>query len=85
MRYCSILELKDAAGRVTSSGWICGRPQVRPCRWCRRTHAWLCDFKLPSGKDCDAPLCDHHTTKAGALDYCPSHKDAGTTQKGLFE
>jgi hypothetical protein len=34
----------------------------------------LCDFKLPSGRTCDARICSYHAQHVEPdTDYCPKH------------
>lgn len=52
----------------------CGVPN------CDRVRVALCDFKLKTGKTCDAPLCGMHRFQVGPdLDYCPVHRKFMTT------
>lgn len=50
------------------------RSVPRPCCACGWISERLCDWKLPSGRDCDAPLCEYCTTSpAKGKDICPVH------------
>lgn len=54
---------------------LCGpRRTPKNCLVCKRPSSRLCDFRLASGKTCDAPLCSSCTVRVGAdVDHCPSH------------
>jgi len=64
---------------------VCGSfPQEKHCVVCGTFATRLCDFKLPSGKTCDAPMCDDHTHRMGpSTDFCPLHKPK-ESQPALF-
>jgi hypothetical protein len=57
-------------------GFICSRGQKQKrCLFCGAPSTKLCDHKMPSGKTCDAPVCEKCATHAHPdTDYCPSHK-----------
>ncbi len=49
------------------------RQALKKC-YCRRTAVALCDYKLPSGKDCDRPLCEEHRMQQSEhIDFCLEH------------
>lgn len=53
---------------------ICTRREFKRCRYCGRAANLLCDYKLPNGKTCDAPICPRCSVPIGAgLDYCRLH------------
>lgn len=42
---------------------------------CAAMSSFLCDWKLESGKTCDAPLCGDHAHQVGTdRHYCPTHR-----------
>lgn len=46
----------------------------RPCSICFDIGGRLCDWNLPSGKDCDRSICEHCSTEpAKDKDLCPEH------------
>lgn len=57
------------------SAIVCGpMPRPKKCRAHGVTAAYLCDWKLPGGGTCDAPLCGLCTTQpADGKDLCPEH------------
>ena len=66
----------------------CGRGPALFCCFCHeRAATKLCDYPVPENKSatCDAPICNHCTTRVGPnRDYCPAHKQHAR-QGGLFE
>lgn len=58
-----------------SAGFVCGSfAGEKHCVVCGDFAERLCDFKLPDGKTCDAPICKAHATRVGRnLDMCPQH------------
>jgi hypothetical protein len=62
---------------IRSNMIICsrGRRKAPRCKWCSNTSTKLCDYKLPSGKTCDAPMCDIHAKRIGPeVDHCMWHR-----------
>lgn len=52
----------------------CGRSRIHACIECQAPAGKLCDWKLGSGKTCDAPLCDTHAHDMGRnKDLCHRH------------
>lgn len=48
-----------------------GKPEVRCCG----ISTYLCDWKLPDGTTCDAPLCTDHAHAIGPDRHlCPIHR-----------
>jgi hypothetical protein len=63
--------LRDQSGNVTAI--ICSRP--KRCSYCEKQSVKLCDYKLDSGKTCDAPMCVLHTWSPDFdTDYCRIHR-----------
>ena len=53
---------------------LCGSVKFEACVACGEIASKLCDWKLDSGKTCDAPLCDSHAKPvAKNRDLCPGH------------
>lgn len=52
---------------------------VVPAQRCCGISLYLCDWVLPSGKTCDAPLCTEHAITTGPDKHlCPRHaKEVG--------
>lgn len=47
---------------------------VAPSIRCMAISTFLCDFRLPDGKTCDAPLCEVHVQQIGTDRHlCPRH------------
>lgn len=47
---------------------------IVPPRRCCAISTFLCDFELPDGKTCDAPLCAEHAKQIGPDRHlCPWH------------
>lgn len=70
-------------------GIVCSRGQ-RTARCsvpgCGRASTALCDFRLRSGKTCDARLCSAHGgSESGApdVDHCPAHRKLAAAQLEL--
>lgn len=54
-----------------------GRNQrVKPCYVCLGFAMQLCDWRLPDGTTCSAPICTAHSFKPGGgdKDICPWHE-----------
>lgn len=55
---------------------------------CNAISAFLCDWKLSTGKTCDAPLCESHANQIGKNRHlCPDHFAQHThqsPQRSLF-
>jgi hypothetical protein len=51
------------------------RQRVPPlCRHCgNTTSSLLCDFPLPAGRVCSAPLCQGCAVHRAGADFCPTH------------
>jgi len=65
---------KDKDGQATKI--VCNRGRLR-CRWCSQLSTQLCDFVMPNGTTCDAPMCKGHAIKRGTnVDFCPDHAEA---------
>jgi hypothetical protein len=55
-------------------------PKAKPCRYCTRRSSLLCDWVMPGGKTCDAPLCRRCAVPGGRrTDYCPTHRFVSPT------
>ena len=53
---------------------VCTRGSTKRCRYCGRQANLLCDWKLPNGKTCDAPICPRCSVPDGPdKDYCKIH------------
>jgi hypothetical protein len=60
--------------RRVGNAIICTRERPRRCRYCGRSANLLCDFPLPGGKTCDAPICPSCSFPIGPnADYCKVH------------
>jgi hypothetical protein len=47
---------------------------IVPSTRCCAISTFLCDYVLPGGKTCDAPLCRDHATYIGPdRHHCPRH------------
>jgi hypothetical protein len=70
-------------------GIACSRGQRRPrCSvpGCGRYSTRLCDFRLRTGRTCDARLCDAHRGSASGapdVDHCPPHRRLAAAQLEL--
>jgi len=64
---------------------LCGSfPKEKHCVVCGTFATRLCDFKLQSGKTCDAPMCIACSAHVGPnRDFCPLHKPK-ESQPALF-
>lgn len=63
--------LRNEKGEMTAI--VCSRPSK--CSYCEKPSMKLCDFKLESGKTCDAPMCGLHTWSPDFdTDYCRLHR-----------
>lgn len=52
------------------------RTKIRTCH-CGELATALCDWKMPGGGTCDAPLCEAHAHQpAEGKDLCPRHAKA---------
>lgn len=80
MPKCFPIRLPCGAGAI-----VCGSfPQEKHCVACGTFSTRLCDFPLPGGRTCDAPMCDTHAVRVGPnRDMCPQHKPR-ETQAALF-
>lgn len=54
---------------------VCSRGRTPKCRTCGHPGLLLCDYRLPSGQTCDAPLCHRCAVSPKPnVDYCPEHR-----------
>jgi hypothetical protein len=60
--------------RRVGNAILCSRAKSAQCRYCGRDAPLLCDWKMPNGKTCDAPICHKCSVPQGEnLDYCRHH------------
>lgn len=61
---------RNPPAQCVATIWLEGR-QAKCCD----ISAYLCDWKLPDGQTCDAPLCQPHANLVGPnRHYCPKHQ-----------
>jgi hypothetical protein len=75
-------------GGVTGFACTRGRRKVKryKCKDCdfKKDAPYLCDWPMPSGKDCDRPCCADHCKEVGPdRHYCVKHQ-AESRQGTLF-
>lgn len=60
---CEPFNLNGVIGIACSRGHR--KPKRYKCKDCdfKKDAPFLCDYKLPSGKDCDRPCCADHCTE----------------------
>lgn len=65
--------IRDETGRLV--GFVRGRGLVRPrCGWCLAPGTLRCDYRLLTGRTCDARMCHAHASEMGPnRDYCWIH------------
>lgn len=80
---CEPFCYRDEDGNIIS-GIMCSRGKRKLCQYCGRPMTSMCDYPLPNGKTCDAPLCDKHKTTVGHdLDVCREHNNPEDIAKTL--
>lgn len=66
---CTHVQLPNGINAI-----VCGRVRRQRCA-CGKTATRACDWKVPGGKTCDAPLCKGCThSPAPDKDLCSPHK-----------
>ncbi len=72
--HCAHVKLPDGLRAIVCTT---GRPRRKQCTACGRAAAYLCDWKIDSGKTCDAAICgDHAEPVAEEKHLCPKHSKA---------
>ena len=52
------------------------------CRYCGRPAPLLCDYPLPGGGTCDAPICHKCSVRVSSnTDYCTVHNQTSPVKK----
>lgn len=68
---CARVRMLDGTVAIVSGNF----PRLVTCRTCGIVAAYLCDWRLPGGKTCDAPICGVHAFEAEPEKHlCPRHQ-----------